>query len=161
VLDCCSGFWQINILEKCKDLTGLTVPSGHYEFNRFLFGLSSSTANFQRLIDSVLKDLVGTDCFIYIDDLILFSKTAEKDAERLKRVLEKFDRANLQLHPGKCVITQTEVKYLGYVLTEKGFSAFSDKVDAVKNHSTHRNAKNVREFWGLASFYHRLVKNFS
>jgi hypothetical protein len=74
VLDCYLGFCQINISEKCKELTGFRVPSVHYEFNRLLFGLSSSPANFQRLIDSVLKDLVGTDFFVYLDDLILLSK---------------------------------------------------------------------------------------
>jgi hypothetical protein len=63
-LDCYSSFWHINISEKCKELTRFTVPSGHYEFNRLPFELSSSPANFQRLMDCVLKDLVGTDSFI-------------------------------------------------------------------------------------------------
>ena len=102
-------------------------------------------------MDSVLKDLVGTDCCIYLDDLILFSKTAEEHAEKLERVLERFERANLQLHPGKCVIAQSKVKYLNYVLSEK-VSASSDKIDAVRNYPTHRNAKDVRAFLGLASF---------
>jgi len=52
-------------------------------------------------MDSVLKDLVSTDCCIYLDDLILFSKTTKEHAEKLERVLERFERANLQLHPGK------------------------------------------------------------
>ena len=95
VLDCYSGFWQINISEQHKELTGLTVPSGHYEFNRLPFGLNNSLANFHRLMDIVLKDLGGTDCCIYLDDLILFSKMAEEHAEKLERVLERFERANL------------------------------------------------------------------
>jgi len=136
VLDCYSGFWQIIISVEHKELTGFTVPSGHYEFNRLPFGLNNSPTNFQRLMDSVLKDLVGADCCIYFDDLILFSKTAEEHAEKLERVLERFERANLQLHPGKCVIAQPKVKYLGYVLSEKGVSASSDKVDAFRNYPT-------------------------
>jgi len=90
-------------------------------------------------MDSVLKDLDGTDCCIYLDD-ILFSKTAEEHAEKLERVLERFERANLQLHTGKCVITQPKVRYFGYVLSEKGVSASSDKIDAVRNYPTPRNA---------------------
>jgi len=74
LLDCYSGFWQINISEEHKELTGFTVPSGHYEFNRLPFGLSNSPENFQRPMDIGLKDLVGTDCCIYLDDLILFQK---------------------------------------------------------------------------------------
>jgi hypothetical protein len=123
VLDCYSGFWQVNISEKCKELTGFMVPSVHYEFNRLPFELSSSPGNFQRLMDSVLKDLVGTVCFVYLDVLIIFSKTAEKHAEKLERVLQMFERTNLQLHSGKCVITQAEFKYLCYVLSDEGVSA--------------------------------------
>jgi len=94
VLDCYSGFWQINISEVHKELTGFTVPSGHYEFNRLPFGLSNSPANFQRLKDVVLKNLVGTYCCIYFNYLILFSKTAKEHAKKLDGVLERFDSAN-------------------------------------------------------------------
>ena len=73
-------------------------------------------------------------------------------------MLERFERANLQLHPGKCVIAQPQVKYLGYVLS--GASASSDKV-AVRNYPTPRNAKGVKAFLGLASFYRRLVPKFA
>jgi hypothetical protein len=109
-------------------------------------------------MDSVLKDLVGTDCFVYLDDLILFSKTAEEHAENLERVLERFDKANLQLHLGKCVIVQPEGKYFGYVLSDKGVSASSDRSQKL---SDPLNAKDVRAFLGLVSFYRRLVANFA
>ena len=55
VLDCYSGFWQMGIREEHKGLTDFIVPSGHYEFNRLPFGISNSPANFQRLMDTVLK----------------------------------------------------------------------------------------------------------
>ena len=104
VLDCYSGFWQINIKEEHKERTGFTVSFGHYEFNRPPFGLTNSPANFQRLLDVVLKNLVGEKCYVFIDDVIIFSKTAEEHALRLENVLARFEKANLRLHPGKCVI---------------------------------------------------------
>jgi hypothetical protein len=58
VLDCYSGFWKLKIQEDHKERTGFTVPPGHYEFNRLPFGLFNSPANFQRLMDAVLKDRV-------------------------------------------------------------------------------------------------------
>ena len=73
VLDYCSGFWQVPIKEEHKKRTGFTVPQGHYEFNRLPFGLSNSPSNFQRLMDIVLKSLVGTECWVFIDDVIVFS----------------------------------------------------------------------------------------
>jgi hypothetical protein len=74
------------------------------------------------------QDLAGTVCYVYLDDLILFSNTAEGHAQKLERVLERFEKTNLQLLSGKCAIAQTQVKYLGYTLLEKGISASSDKV---------------------------------
>jgi len=63
-------------------------------------------------------------------------------------VLERFERANLQLHPGKCVIAEPQVKYLGYVLSE-GVSASSDKADAVRNYPTPVTRKTLGHSWGL------------
>ena len=104
VLDYYSVIWQVNIKENDKERTGFTVPFGHYEFNRLPFGLSNSPANIQRMMDIVLKDLLGNQCYVYIDDVIIFSKTAEH-ARRLVNVLDRFNKANLQLHPAKCFCT--------------------------------------------------------
>ena len=133
VLDCYSGFWQVPIKEEHRERTGFSVPFGHYEFNRLPFGLSNSPANFQRLMDTVLKNLIGSEAYVFIDDIVLFSKSAEEHAVRLEHVLQRFDKANLQLHPGKCVFAQPQVKYLSYELSEYGVSASADKVKAVKD----------------------------
>jgi len=149
----------VPIKEQHKERTGFTVPFGHYECNRLPFGFSNSPSNFQRLMD-VLRNLIGVQCYVFIDDII-FSKSAEEHAARLENVLERFDKANLQLHPGKCAIAQPQVNYLGYVLSDNGVSASADKVKAVKNYPTPRSPKEVRAFLGLASFYRRLVPNFA
>jgi len=70
LLDCYSGFRQVSIKEEHKERTAFTVPSGHYEFNRLPFGLSSSPAKFQRLMDTVLRSLVGSECWVFLDDVI-------------------------------------------------------------------------------------------
>jgi hypothetical protein len=101
---------QIPIKEEHKDCIGFAVPSGHYEFNRLPFGLSNNPANFHRLMDVVLKDPVGSDCNVFMEDTVVLFSTAEKHALRLEYILERFDRANLQLHPGKCEIAKNECK---------------------------------------------------
>jgi hypothetical protein len=158
ILDCYSGFWQVPINEEHRERTGFIVPFGHYEFNRLPFGLSNSPSNFQRLMDVVLRNLIVVQCYVFIDDII-FSKSAEH-AARLENVLERFDKANLRLHPGKCAIAQPQVNYLRYGLSENEVSASADKVKAVKIYPTPRSPKEVRAFLGLASFYRRLVPNF-
>ena len=136
------------------------MPFGHYEFNRLPFGLANSPSSFQRPMDVVLKNLVGDESWIFLDDLI-FSRSAEEHTFRLENVLQRLDKANLQLHPGKCEFIKPWVKYLGFVLSENGVSASPDKVKAVKEYPTLKNAKDVRAFLGLTSFYRKLVPNLA
>jgi hypothetical protein len=82
-------------------------------------------------------------------------------ALRLENVVRRFDEANLQLHPGKCVFAQPQVQYLGYVLSEKGISTSPEKANVVREYPTPKSVKDVRSFLGLASFYRRLVQNFA
>jgi len=76
----------------------------------------------------VLRNLIGVQCYVFID---IFSKSVEH-AARLENVFERFDKANLQLHPEKSAIAQPQVNYLGYMLSENEVSASADKVKAVK-----------------------------
>ena len=141
--------------------TAFSVPSGHYNFLRLPYGLSNSPASFQRLMDLVLRDLVGDECHVFIDDVIVFGNTIEEHASRLSHVLERFDRANLQLQPGKCVFAQPQVEYLGYIVSRDGIRASPDKTKAVRNFPVPKNVREVRSFLGLASFYRRLVPKFA
>ena len=79
--------------------TALSSPSGHYQFHRLTYGLSNSPASFQRLMD-VLRDLNGTECFTVVDDILIFANDNQENARRLEHVLQRFERANLQLQPG-------------------------------------------------------------
>ena len=108
-------------------------------------------------MDAVLKNLIGTEVYVFIDDLTVFSKTAEEHAQRLENVLQRLDRSNLQLHPGKCVFGQPQVHYLGFVLLEKRVSVSPVKTKAVRNYPTPKSAKDVRAYLGLVSFYRRLI----
>ena len=161
VLDAFSGFWQISIYEPHRQKIGFSVPGGHFEFNRLPYGISNSPASFQRLMDNVLRNLIGPECWIFIDDLLIFSNTIEEHARRISNVLERFEKANLQLQPTKCVFAQKEVSYLGYTLSSRGILSSPEKVKAVQEYPIPKNVKDVRAFLGLCSFYRRLVPKFA
>jgi hypothetical protein len=133
VVDCFSGFWQINIAGEDKMKTAFVVPSGHYNFVHLPFGLSKSPASFQRLMDIVLRDLVGTECYTFIDELIVYGNTIEEHARRLEHVLQRFEQVNLQLQPSKCVFARPEFEYLGYIVSRDGIQAFPAKTQAVRD----------------------------
>ena len=112
-------------------------------------------------MDVVLKNLVGTESCVFLDDIIICSESTEQHDLRLENVLQRFDQANLQLHPGKCLFAQPKVQYLCYVLSEDGVATSSDKVKAVKYYPTPKNVKDVRAFLGLCSFYRKLVPKYA
>ena len=68
--------------------TAFSIPSGHYQFHRLPYGLSNSPASFQRLMDEVLRDLTGTECITFIDDILIFANDIKEDARRLIHVLQ-------------------------------------------------------------------------
>jgi len=100
VLDCYSGFWQVSIKEEHRERTAFTVPSGHYKFNWLPFGLWNSTSNFQRLMDTVLRSLVGSECWVFVDVVVVFSRCAEENSQRLENVLQRSHEAINRLHKG-------------------------------------------------------------
>lgn len=110
------------------------------------FVLPKSPSNFRRLVDIHLGNLVGTECRVFIDDEVVFSKSAEEHALRLENVLHSFNEANLQLHCGKCVFAQTKVQYLGFVLPEYGFSAPPTKWKLFRNTQPRQMLQNSRHF---------------
>jgi hypothetical protein len=136
------------------------VPLGHYEFNRLPFGLLNSPSNFQHLMDTVLRNLTGTECLVYIDDVIVYSSTAQEHARRLSNVLQCFEEAILQLHPDKRSVVQPQAHYLGFTLSDKGISTSQEKFRAVRNYPKPTNIQDVRAFLGLASFYRKLLPKF-
>jgi len=82
-------------------------------------------------------------------------------AQRLENDLQSFDKTNLQLQPGKCVFEQTQVSYLVFVLSEKEVSPSPDKIKAVRNYPTQKKIEDFRAYLSLASFFRRLVQEFS
>jgi hypothetical protein len=84
-------------------------------------------------MDIALKELRGTECWVFLDDLIIFSDTIQEQAVRLEHVFQRFERANLLFQPAKCVFAKSEVKYLGYVVSGEGISASPDKLKTVQN----------------------------
>lgn len=92
VLDLASGYWQVKMAEEDRHKTAFVCPGGFYEFNVMPFGLTNAPATFQRVMDLVLAGLQGTACLVYLDDVIVYSKTAQGHLERLKAVFDCLER---------------------------------------------------------------------
>ncbi len=105
-LDLKSGYWQVEMEPESIPKTAFTTSSGLYEFLRLPFGLKNSAASFQRLMELVLKDVKGKSCFVYIDDVVVYSKSEEEHLVHLRAVFQCLSRVGLTLNLQKCNLMQ-------------------------------------------------------
>ena len=107
------------MLEECKKYTAFSTSKGHFEYNRMSFGLKYAPATFQRIIDKAFLGLIGINCFVYIDDIVIFGKTINQHNKHLKIVLQQIQKLGLKLEPTKCEFLKPELEYLGYLTESK------------------------------------------
>ena len=144
-----------------REKTAFVTHNGLYEFLTMPFGLSNSGASFQRLMGHVLRGLEFRFALIYIDDIIIFSKSVEEHLFHLEEVFRRLRDANVKLNPKKCSFVKQRVEYLGHVVTPDGISPNPDKIKVVQEFPTPTNLKQLRNFLGLANYYRRFVRGFS
>ena len=117
------------------------------------FGLTNAPATFQWLMQSCLGDLHLQYCIIYLDDVIVFSKTLEECVFRLKAVFEKLKQAGLKLKPSKCVFFRHELTYLHHVVSKDSILTDPKKMEAIHKWSIPTNMTEVRSFLGFTNYY--------
>ena len=147
--------------EDDRNKTTFCTHKGLFQFNVMAFGLCNALATFQRLMDMVLKRLLWQSCLVYIDDIINVGRTFEEHLNNLAQVFERLENAGLKLQPHKCHLLQSEVRFLGHIVSTQGVSPDPEKADKVKQWPNPTSTKEVQQFLGLASYHRRFVKNFS
>ena len=160
-LDLRSGYYNIPIAKSDRDKSAFITCQGCFRFTVMPFGLTCAPSVFQRLMDVVLCGLSYQTCLVYLDDIIVFGRTFEEQLERLEEVFKRLRSANLKLKPSKCFLCQHSVEFLGHVVSEKGLTMQSSKIDAINDWTSCRDVSEVRAFMGLSSYYRRFVKDFS
>lgn len=160
-LDLKSGYHQINLAEKDRKKTAFSINNGKYEFCRLPFGLKNAPGIFQRAVDDILRDEVGKICHVYVDDIIIFSQSAEKHLEDIERILNKLYVANMRISKEKSNFFAKSVEYLGFIVSENGISTHPDKIKDILNFQIPTSLRSLRSFLGLASYYRRFVKDYS
>ena len=160
-LDCFAGYYQVLLHESDRHKTAFTTPFGLFEYVRMPFGLCNAPATFQRLMDQVLNGLIGSFCLVYLDDVIVYSKTKREHLEHLRIVFDRLRKNFLKLKRSKCHFMKQEVEYLGHVLTRNGLLPQQSKLDILSNFPRPSSVTQLQSFIGLASYYRRFVNNFS
>jgi len=143
-----------------REKSAFTTHCGLHEFVRMPFGMCNAPATFQRLMQVVLAGIEWKYCFVYLDDILICSKTLSEYVEHIKKVFSRLGRAGLTLKPKKCSFAQSEVHYLGHVISRNGVLPDPGKTQKVKDFPVPTDVTSLRQFLGLSS-YRRFVKKFS
>ena len=161
-LDLKSGYWQVLMAEDSIPYTAFTVGLlGFYECVRMPFGLTNAPATFQRLMESCLGDLHLQYCIIYLDDIIVFSKTPGEHIKWLQSVFKKLDQAGFHLKPSKCEFFKKRVEYLGHITSENGIKTNPKKIEAIVKWPQPQTVTQMHSFLGFCNYYCKFIHRYT
>jgi hypothetical protein len=159
-LDLKSGFYQIPIREADKEKTAFTTPFGLFQFNVLPMGLKNSPPTFQKVMTNTL-----TPCrqfaLVYLDDIIVFSKTYDDHISHLTQVFIALNNRNFVLNPPKCTLLASQINYLGHTISEKIITPMKEKIQAILDIEEPRLLSQANKFLGALSWYRKFLPNFA
>ena len=138
-LDLASGYWQVEVDPAHKEKTAFTTPFGLHQFKVMPFGLCNAPSTFQRLMELVLAGLQWSICLVYLDDIIIHSKTVKEHLARLREVFTRLRQAGLKIKPAKCHLMQKSVTYLGHIISEHGVETDPEKTHIIRHWPSPKN----------------------
>jgi hypothetical protein len=119
------------------------------------FGLTNAPATFQSYIHSALYDILDHFCIVYLDDILIFSLDRKTHTSHVQQVLQRLRDAELYANLSKCCFYQSQVEFLGYVISQDGVSMDQSRVDAIISWEEPRSFRELQVFLGFCNFYRR------
>ena len=156
------GFWQVKMAKDSQQYTAFTVGNmGVHEFLRMPYRLCNAPATFQRLMQNCLGELSLTYVLIYLDDVIVFSRTQEEHLHHLQVVFAYFLEHGLKLKPSKCHFLQDEITFLGHEISADGMKPGMANLKTIAEMAPPKTYTEIRQFTGMTGFFRRFIKGYS
>jgi hypothetical protein len=125
------------------------------------FGLTNALAYFMYLMNKVFMEYLDKFVVLFINDIMIYSKTVAEHEEHLRLVLEKLKSNLLYTKFSKCEFLLTQDAFLGHIISAGGVSVDPGKVRGVLSWKPPMNVSEIHSFLGLAGYYHRFIQDFS
>jgi len=161
IIDLKSGYWQIALHPDSIQKSAVTTQWGLFEFLVMPFGLKNAPATFVTLMDRVLDGYIYNFVALYMDDILIYSKTFDEHLEHIRLVLSRLEEAGLCVNLLKCTFAVREITFLGHCITQEGISKSADKVKAIVEYPRPKKIKDLQRFVGLCMWYSTFVENFA
>ena len=160
-LDLLSGYWQILIKEEDRKKTAFNTRTGKWEFCVMPFGLTNAPSTFQKMMNDLLRPLLGRSVIVYIDDILIYSKTRTEHLSHIREVFQILSDTNLWVNRRKCLFLRTELEFCGYIVGKGSIQMDPEKIRAIMEWPKLETVQHVRAFCGLCSWYRRFIKDFA
>jgi len=160
-IDLRSGYRQIRVKTEDISKTAFRTRYGHYEYSVMPFGVSNAPGVFMEYMNRIFHPFLDNFMVVFIDDILVYSKSEEEHAEHLRIVLRVLKENQLCAKLSKCEFWLREVSFLGHVISKGGIVVDPSKVDAVLQWESPKSVFEIRSFLGLAGYYWRFIEGFS
>ncbi|CAJ1078658.1 Pol polyprotein [Xyrichtys novacula] len=160
-LDLRNAYHLIRIREGDEWKTAFNTPLGHFEYLVMPFGLTNAPAVFQNLINDVLRDMLNRFVFVYLDDILIYSRNLEEHVCHVRQVLERLLQNRLFVKAEKCEFHASTVAFLGFIISSGEVKMDPLKVEAVTEWPRPEDRRQLQRFLGFANFYRRFIRNYS
>ena len=141
--------------------TAFRTRSGLCEYLVMPFGLTNAPATFQAFINNVLRKYLDVFVVVYLDDILVYSKTLEEHVQHVTKVLTALQDSRLKIKPEKSEFHRKEVIFLGYIVSRHGLKMDGNKIKTILEWPIPTTVKEVQSFLGFANFYRRFIGQYS
>lgn len=147
-----NGFYQLRVKESDIHKTAFFGNNGLYEFLVMPMGMTNSPSSFQRLMREVIQPSMDSFALVYIDDVLVFSKTRDEHVEHVRKVMEQFRRHQLYLKPSKCVLGLKEISFVGHLVGNGERRIDPNRILEIERIPEPQNIHEIRRFMGVVNF---------